>query len=143
MSARAGWLAVALAAAIGARGAQLASAPGFAVAVAPPVRDALRLEGVRASLRADGAIVVTAASAQPGHERVGTLWVGIPSFVELRGVDVRCTDAAQPFRRLQAASARWDGAALALDGPVRVESSDGAFAATSARVVDGQIVVAR
>lgn len=143
MSARAGLFAAALAAAIGARGAQLAAVPGFEVAVAPPVRDTLRLEGVRSALRADGAIVVTAATAQPGHERIGTLWVGIPSFVDLRDVEVRCTDAAQPVRWLQAASARWDGAALALDGPVRGEAADGAFTAASARVVDGRIVVAR
>ena len=143
MNLRSAWLAAALAAAVGARGAYLAAEPAFVVGVTTPVRDAVRVEGVRWAMTADGAIVVTAASAQPGHERVGTLWVGIPSFVDLRDVEVRCTDAAQPVRWLRAPSARWDGAALELDGPVRGEGVDGGFTAASARVVDGRIVVAR
>lgn len=143
MNLRSAWLAAALAAAIGARGAYLAAEPAFVVGVTTPVRDAVRVEGVRWAMTADGAIVVTAASAQPGHERVGTIWVGIPSHVELHDVEVRCTDAGQSVRWLRAAGARWDGAELALAGPVRGEAADGAFTASSARVADGRIVVAR
>ena len=123
---------------------RLGVAPGFAVATPAPVRDTLRFEGLRAPLRADGAITIAAANARPGHDRVGPVWLGAPTHLQLDGVEVECRDRAQPARRLRAATARWDGRELALDGPVDGEDAAGRpFTAPSARVVAGAIEVGR
>lgn len=137
-------VAVVLAVGIAANGVRRGLEPGFVVATPAPVRDTLRLEGLRAPLRADGRLTVAAALARPGHDPVGPVWLGAPTHLLLEAVEVECRDASQPARVLRAASARWDGGELALAGPVDGEDAAGRpFTAPSARVVDGAIVIGR
>jgi hypothetical protein len=143
VNAFAGVLAAALAIGIAARGVRLAVAPPFVVGAPAPVRDAVRIEGLRAALRPDGSLLLTAAACEAGHDRVGPLWLGVPTHLRLRDVELRDADPAQPMRWLRASAARWDGAALALDGPIHGEDAAGAVFAASARVVDGVVVLGR
>jgi hypothetical protein len=113
---------------------RLAREPSFAAARQRPARDSLRIEGVKAALRDDAAIVVSASSGQMGHERLGPFWFGIPTFFALRNVIVTSTDPNEAAEWLRSEHARWTPDAIELEGPVWCRRGGREFVAKSAEV---------
>ncbi|MBK8100112.1 MAG: hypothetical protein IPK26_23675 [Planctomycetes bacterium] len=124
---------------------RLWAVPAFvpAIDVAAPAQ--LQIEGLQIALPAEAArLVVKARQAAAGHERVGPFWLGMPTFVELRFVEVEFLAAGGPVRRLLASRGRWDGNVIRLAGPVRCEGESETWVAREVNLsAEGGVEVLR
>jgi hypothetical protein len=135
--------ALSLLVAVGLRSAELAAVPAFTPAIEVPLPMSMRLEGLRAAMDPQQSILLEARACYPGRERLGPLWLGFATHMDLQQVRLSCTGQGQPISHAQAGQGRWDGEELILTERVVCEGPDGPFAAERVTLRRGIVTVHR
>ncbi len=86
-------------------------------------------------------ILVEASACYPGRDRLGPLWLGFATHMELQLVRLSCSGSGHPIKSAQARRGRWDGEALILTEAVICEGPEGPFAAERVTIRSGVIAV--
>jgi len=103
----------------------------------------MRMEGLRAAMDLQQSILLEARACYPGRERLGPLWLGFATHMELLHVRLSCTGQWHPISHARAGQGRWDGEELILTEGVVCEGLDGPFAAERVTVRGGLVTVRR
>lgn len=113
-------LALALLAALIVRALVLSSVAPFDVRVTVQGAPRFSATAIDAQIGNSGSLRIRAARAQPGHQAVGPMWLGIPTHVALADVEATVTAADGASETYASREAEWDGKSLEMRGPVRL-----------------------